>query len=98
MLDYSQALMIDPNYAKAYNNRGIVYRLMKQYDQAISDYNKALKLDPKFGEAYNNRGVVYYLKGEYEKSWEDVKKAQNLGYKIHPEFLANLRKASGRQN
>jgi hypothetical protein len=25
-----------------------------------------------------------------------VKKAQNLGHQIHPKFLENLRKASGR--
>ena len=94
--DYNKALEINPKYAKAYNNRGVIYRLKGQYDQAISDYDKALEIDAGYADAYNNRGVAYYFKGEYEKSWEDVKKAQNLGHQIHPKFLENLRKASGR--
>jgi Flp pilus assembly protein TadD len=84
--------------AELYNRRGIAYEEKGQHDQAISDYNKALEINPRLADAYNNRGVAYYFKGEYEKSWEDVKKAQNLGCKILPEFLDNLRKASGRQN
>lgn len=52
---------------------------------------------PNDAEAYYNRGVVYYLKKEYDKAWEDVYKAQSLGFKVHPEFLNDLRKASGRQ-
>ena len=84
--------------AEFYNNRGIAYRRKGQYDRAISDYNKALEINPRFAEAYNNRGRAYYLKGEYGKSWEDIKKAQDLGYKIPPKFLDDLRKASGKQN
>jgi len=50
--------------------------------------------------AYYNRGRTYYFKKdkEYDKSWNDIKKAQDLGYKVPPEFLDDLRKASGRQN
>ena len=96
--DYNKALGINPRYAYAYNNRGIAYGDKGQYDQAISDFNKALEVNPRYAEAYNNRGRAYYLKGEYGKSWEDIKKAQDLGYKIPPKFLDDLRKASGKQN
>jgi len=67
-------------------------------DQAISDYTKALEVNPNYALAYYNRGRSYYYKKEYDKSWEDIKKAQDLGWKIRPEFLDDLRKASGRQN
>ncbi len=83
--------------AKFYNNRGNAYYSKGQYDQAISDFNKALEINPRYALAYNNRGVAYYFKREYEKSWKDVEKAQSLGYQIHPEFLEELRKASGRE-
>ncbi|MFZ3090716.1 MAG: tetratricopeptide repeat protein [Nitrospirota bacterium] len=52
---------------------------------------------PNDADAYYNRGVAYYLKQEYDRAWEDVYKAQGLGYKVHPEFLNDLRNASGRQ-
>jgi len=41
---------------------------------------------------------MYYLSEEYDKSWRDIRKAQDLGYKVSPEFLEDLRKASGREN
>ena len=47
--------------------------------------------------AYTNRAVAYYYKGKYTKAWEDIYKAQSLGIQIHPEFLKDLREASGRQ-
>jgi hypothetical protein len=47
--------------------------------------------------AYGNRGRAYYFKKEYDKSWDDIKKVQALGYQIPPEFLDDLRKASGRE-
>jgi hypothetical protein len=96
--DYTKALELNPGYAEAYNNRGKAYSSKGQHDQAISDSTKALEMNPRHDKAYNNRGIAYFHKREYEKSWKDVEKAQSLGYQIDPEFLDNLRKASGRQN
>ncbi len=81
----------------AHTIRGIAYAEKGQYDQAISDFNKALEINPRYATAYYNRGIAYKDKGQYDKAWEDVHKAQDLGHKIHPGFLKDLRKASGRQ-
>ncbi len=83
--------------AEAYSNRGIAYLSKGQYDQAISDFTKALEINPRYTDAYYNRGVSYFDKGQYDKAWEDVYKAQDLGHEVHPKFLKDLRKASGRQ-
>ncbi len=96
--DFNKALEINPRYARAHYNRGNTYYQMGRYDQAISDYNKALEINPRHAKAYNNRGVAYESTGQYDKAWEDVHKAQDLGFKINPQFLKNLREASGRQN
>ena len=96
--DLNKAIEIDPRHAGAYTERGIAYQEKGQNDQAISNYTKALEINPKFALAYFNRGRSYYFKKEYDKSWEDIKKAQDLGFKIPPEFLEDLRKASGRQH
>jgi tetratricopeptide (TPR) repeat protein len=95
--DHTKALEINPKFAGAYYNRGNAYMKKGQYDQAISDFNKVLEINPRDAQAYSRRGRCYYFKKEYDKSWEDVKKAQELGYKIPPEFLDDLRKASGRE-
>jgi Flp pilus assembly protein TadD len=67
------------------------------YDQGISEFSKALDISPNDALAYGNRAVAYYIKREFEKAWRDVEKAQSLGYQFHPEFLKDLRKASGRE-
>jgi tetratricopeptide (TPR) repeat protein len=66
---------IDSNDAAAYNNRGIAYRRLKQYERAIHDYNKAIELNPEFAGAYYNRGLAYYDLKQYEKEQEDYEKA-----------------------
>jgi tetratricopeptide (TPR) repeat protein len=95
--DFNQAITLNPRYAKAFNDRGWGYVRKRQYDQAISDFSKAIEIEPKYNKAYNNRAVAYFYKGEYERAWEDVHKAQSLGLQIHPKFLEDLRKASGRE-
>jgi tetratricopeptide (TPR) repeat protein len=97
ILYLNKALEIDPRHYGAYNERGIAHAEKGEYDQAISDYDKAIEINPKYTKAYYNRGRAYYLKKEYDKSWNDVNKLKELGYKIPPEFLNQLRKASGRE-
>jgi tetratricopeptide (TPR) repeat protein len=95
--DFNKAIEIDSRIAAFYFNRGIVYLKKGQFDEAISDFSKTIEIDPRDGEAYYNRGRSHYLKKEYDKSWKDIKRTQDLGYKISPEFLDDLRKASGRE-
>ena len=95
--DFTRAINIDPRGADAYNNRGGAYVRKGNLDQAISDCNKAIEINPKYADAYSNRGIVYFIKKEYDKSWKDVHKAEELGYKVNPQFLAELKKVSGRE-
>ncbi len=83
--------------AKFYFNRGVANFEKGQLDQAILDFNKALEINPRYAPSYYERGYVYYLRKEYDKCWKDINKAQELGYQIPPEFLDDLRKASGRE-
>ncbi len=57
--------------AVAYYNRGIAYRHLNEYRQAIEDYGQALLLDPGFALAYNNRGNAYRHLNEYRRAIED---------------------------
>ena len=71
---YTSAIVLDPNYARAYNNRGIAYVYKGRYDRAIEDYSKAIVLDPNLAQAYNNRGIAYGMKGQYDRAIEDFNK------------------------
>jgi len=65
ILDYNQALQLDPQYAIAYNSRGNAYHDKGDNDLAIADYNQALRLDPSLIAAYNGRADAYAAKGNY---------------------------------
>jgi tetratricopeptide (TPR) repeat protein len=98
--DFTNAINISPlspYSAWLYGNRGFAYLNKRMYDDAISDVNKAVEINPIDMLAYWNRAVAYFLVKEYDKSWKDIKKAQDLGYNVHPKFLEDLRKHSGRQ-
>ena len=92
----NKALEINSRYAVAFYNRGLVFQDKGQYNLAISDFRKAIEINPKDPAAYCSRGIIYFIKNEYDKAWNDFKRAQTLGGQIHPEFLKDLREASGR--
>ena len=82
MLDYNRAIELDPQYVKAYNNRGLVYSALKEYFKAIADYNQALELDPKSAPTYTNRGNAYFELKEYFKAISDYNQALELKPKL----------------
>jgi tetratricopeptide (TPR) repeat protein len=69
---------LDAKLAKAYSNRGIVWKAKKEYDKAIADYNEAIRLDPKDAGAYANRGNTWNAKKEYDKAIADYNEAIRL--------------------
>jgi tetratricopeptide (TPR) repeat protein len=43
--NYSRAIELNPKYANAYNNRGLIYSELKQYKEAIADFDEAIALN-----------------------------------------------------
>ena len=74
----NNAIKLKPDYADAYNNRGVAYKNNRQYQQAIDDYNQAIRLKPDYADTYNNRGVCYYAIGQYERAIMDYREAIRL--------------------
>ena len=56
--DYTMAIRLKPDYAMAYNNRGLAKADMGQHFAAITDYDTAIRLKPDDAKAYVNRGNV----------------------------------------
>lgn len=56
---YTKAIDLNPELAKSYYNRGVVYLDTGDFVAAIEDFKKAIVLYPEDAEAYYNRGVAY---------------------------------------
>lgn len=76
--DFNEAIYLRPRYADAFNNRGIAYYYLYEYDLAIADYTQAIELDSYMAEAYRNRGLVYYDRAEYTQALADFNEALRI--------------------
>ncbi|MGF1675961.1 MAG: tetratricopeptide repeat protein [Rivularia sp. (in: cyanobacteria)] len=82
LVDYNQAIEINPNYFDAYFNRALVYSLQKQYELALADFKKAIQINPGNVNAYYYRGITYSFHNKYELALADYNKA----IQINPDF------------
>jgi len=75
---FSNAIHLNPHYAKAYANRGVALQKLYQVDDALENYNKAIQLDSGYMEAYYNRGVVLQDLGRSHEAISSYNKAIQL--------------------
>jgi serine/threonine protein kinase/Tfp pilus assembly protein PilF len=75
---FRRTLHINPDYAAAYLNIGIMYRAMKKYSKSIEFLNRSLRLDPMSPQANYQLALTYRDMGEYEKAEVEYKKALEL--------------------
>ena len=69
--DYTQAIALKPELARAYHNRGNAYYKKNEVKRAIANYTKALELKSDLTEAYYNRGEARLHLGEWENAKSD---------------------------
>ncbi len=79
IVDYTEALKLNPNFLWALRNRGyVLYRNLNMPDAALHDLNKAIELDPDAAWSYMSRGAVYIGQKNYPAAREDYEKALEL--------------------
>ncbi len=63
------------SHAIAFNNRGVAYFGLAQYQRAIRDYDRAIALNSNYAEAFNNRGNAYNSLDQYARAIADLDRA-----------------------
>lgn len=77
--DYTEAIRLNHNYAKAHNKRGIILgRNLKDYPAAKADFDRAIEINPNYGDAYYNRARVREFLEDKEGAIADYHKAAEL--------------------
>jgi tetratricopeptide (TPR) repeat protein len=66
-----QALALDPEYALAYADRGLLYAASGDLERAMIDWDRALELDPMRSSSFYSRGMVYMFDPNYEECIQD---------------------------
>lgn len=105
--DFEQVMRLNSQMGRSrlaglYCMRGTIRQKEKRYDLAISDYEKSMTLvaspDVCDCDPYAPLAWLYYdPKHQYDKSWAVVRKAKSAKRWISPEFLDQLKRASGKE-
>ncbi|MES1982119.1 MAG: type IV pilus biogenesis/stability protein PilW [Pseudomonadota bacterium] len=66
--EVARALAIEPNYAPAYNVRGLVHMALREDEQAEADFLHGLDLDARDSEGANNYGWFLCQRGRERES------------------------------
>jgi len=80
--DFTQAIILLPNNARVFRERGRIFLSMGDLDNAIMDFNDAIRRDPEFAWAYQNRGLVHSARNDLDRAIADF--SQAIG--IEPNF------------
>ena len=78
LADYNKGIKLNPAFAKAYNNRGLVKEELKDYSGALLDYSKTIELIPNNSLAFHNRGRLKHILKDYNEAITDFNKAIEL--------------------
>jgi hypothetical protein len=78
LIQLTEALRLDPDYAQAYNARGFVYYLQRNYGAAVDDFNAAIRLNPNYANAYELRGLARKATGDPAGGKTDRDRAAQL--------------------
>jgi hypothetical protein len=80
LADYDTALTINPAYAKAFNNRGILRASsLHDYTGAIADFTRAIEIDSQYSDAYLGRGTASFLLNNLKSACTDWNRASSRG-------------------
>jgi tetratricopeptide (TPR) repeat protein len=66
---YDKIIFLDPNFAQAHNNRGVVLQNCGRYADALDSYDRAIALEPDFSDAHINRGNALRHFNRTTKPW-----------------------------
>jgi tetratricopeptide (TPR) repeat protein len=85
-IDYfTRATELDPNFARAYLDRGILYwREIDHPRKAIQDLTLALTLNPQLSEAQFNRAIAHQQLREYDRAITEFQAYLETG--THPHW------------
>lgn len=77
---YSEAIDLNPSYAKAYAARAGIQGQLQNYPAAIADYDQALQLAPNLAAAYGGRGIAHRANGNLTAAAKDLWQAAQIFY------------------
>jgi len=78
IFNYNKAIELNPSYAEAYNDLGIIFEAKGDLGQAKEMYRKAIEIAPQYIKSYSNLALLYEKQRDYNKALTYWKKRLDL--------------------
>jgi tetratricopeptide (TPR) repeat protein len=78
IVQYEQALRINPDFANAHNNLGNAFLQEGRVSDAIGHYEQALRIKPDYAKTHNNLGIALVRLGRAPEAIEHYEQALRL--------------------
>ena len=75
---HDRALREDPLNYSAHVNKGVVYRLMGDYEKAAASYATALKMAPEYAELHSSLGTLAIFQSHFDQAVVHLERAVAL--------------------
>lgn len=76
---YQKTIELDPAFAVAYNDLGVIYEAKGMGERAEDSYQSAIMVDPNYLSSYSNLALLYETRQDLEKAAVYWKKRAELG-------------------
>lgn len=84
VLNYSQAIALMPDDASYYNDRGVAFMDLEQWEQALINFERSAARDNTKPEIYSNRGNTLYRQRKFVEALEAYGKALAIKAEHNP--------------
>jgi len=81
---YEEAIKINPKFAEAWLNKGVVLSELEKHEEALKAFDKAIEINPQFALAYINLGELFLKLGNLKEASENVEKALKIESDLVP--------------
>jgi tetratricopeptide (TPR) repeat protein len=89
-VEFNREIERQPNFAKAYNDRGEANLRLGNCNKAIEDFDRAIELLPDYSKALVNRGNAKSLLGKYDEAISDFNRVADNGDAIAGTAVAKI--------
>jgi tetratricopeptide (TPR) repeat protein len=80
---YTEAIRMSPDYARAFNNRGVTRAEKGDIDGALRDYDEAIRLEPDYADTFLNRAITLEQMGDIDGVARDFDEWARLTKQLH---------------
>jgi tetratricopeptide (TPR) repeat protein len=80
IVNFDEAIRLDPGDAQAYDIRGNAWDEMGVFERALADYDEAIRIDPNSPIVFHDRAILWRRRGALDRALIDLDRAIRFSF------------------